>query len=122
MVGFFSLSANGYSATVGTTVIHVYSGATSATGDPRPCTCRQNAGFACWATTHLTDENRRVAENVDRRARQLERRAEFRDFVGHPVGSTVVLSHDQRREREATANLDWRRRALGKRPSCIALE
>lgn len=122
MVGPCTMPAHGCWATVGTIVIHVYSGATSATGDPQPCTCRPNAGFACMAATHLTDDDRRVAENVDRRARQLERRAEFRDFVGHPVGSTVVLSHDQRREREATANLDWRRRALGKRPSCIALE
>jgi hypothetical protein len=89
------------------------------------CTCNGDrpGGWACVAGRHLTageaQESRRLAQH----RRWLERREEYRDFVGHPPAPRAAVSRDSRRVRAGGNRRDqhaWRTRALGKRPQPAA--
>jgi len=82
------------------------------------CTCdAPSAGFACVADPHATPGDRETWQAL----KALERRAEFRFFVGHPPAPRAASPRRRRNSKAHRRHLDrWRTRALGKRPSRIA--
>lgn len=102
------------SACAATTTVIVVQVATDTATVHGDCTC------------HRPREARGTDEPLPRRAlerlRWLERREEYREFVGHPPASPVVVNHGPARARtEAHRRTHaWRTRALGKRPQLAA--
>jgi hypothetical protein len=103
MVPFFGLPT---ASTATVVVVHIYASTSAATGDPSP-------------------DNRYATPRAEQRALlRLERRVQYRDFVGHPPASRAGMNRDSRRARTAARRRreqqPWRTRALGKRPSPTA--
>ena len=111
----------GWGPAVSTTAtVYVYASSTAGPATVADCTCHHPApGFACVAEPHATPDDRAAWEAL----KALERRSEFRDFVGHPPVPRAATPPRSRRNRAGGYRRDhhaWRTRALGKRPSPIA--
>lgn len=100
-------------------VVHIHvTGGSMVTAGPF-CTCQvADPGFACVAQRHQRQEEGDWVAALE----AIERRAEYRDFVGHPPAPRAAVSRDSRRARTAAHRRThaWRTRALGKRPGLTA--